>query len=201
MIELAWREFQEASTCDDRLRTWHAIHSILTAGACISRILWPGEKGSKRHRGWEATRQKLLAQLAPRLAKSLRDRTVRDHFEHFDERLHKWARQSVPAYSDRDLVPSGQPWAEITAVTRADGSRVKVPKFRRLRDHTVSFDDDKVDLKAVVEAARELRNSIQAQPGAATWPPGFLDRTFGCLRDDPIERPEQLPLESREPLN
>jgi hypothetical protein len=28
----------------------------------------------------------------------------------------------------------------------------------------------------------------------------FLDRTYGILADDPIERPEQLPVEEREPL-
>jgi len=28
----------------------------------------------------------------------------------------------------------------------------------------------------------------------------FLKRTYGILADDPIERPEQLPLEEREPL-
>ena len=28
----------------------------------------------------------------------------------------------------------------------------------------------------------------------------FIERTYGILADDPIERPEQLPLEEREPL-
>jgi len=28
----------------------------------------------------------------------------------------------------------------------------------------------------------------------------FLNRTYGILADDPIERPEQLPIEEREPL-
>lgn len=32
------------------------------------------------------------------------------------------------------------------------------------------------------------------------WPIGFFDRTYGALADDPIERPEQLPLEEREEI-
>jgi hypothetical protein len=32
------------------------------------------------------------------------------------------------------------------------------------------------------------------------WPIGFFDRTFGALADDPIERPEQLPLEVRDEI-
>ncbi len=60
--------------------------------------------------------------------------------------------------------------------------------------------DDEIDLKRVDEA-NELRNKIPGQNLSAGWPPGFFDRTFGCFRDDPIERPEELPLEAREPLN
>ena len=32
------------------------------------------------------------------------------------------------------------------------------------------------------------------------WPIGFFDRTYGVLADDPIERPPQLPLEERDPI-
>ena len=29
-------------------------------------------------------------------------------------------------------------------------------------------------------------------------PPGYFERTFGSFRDEPLERPEQLPFEKRE---
>jgi hypothetical protein len=32
------------------------------------------------------------------------------------------------------------------------------------------------------------------------WPVGFFDRTYGALADDPIERPPQLPLETRDEI-
>lgn len=30
------------------------------------------------------------------------------------------------------------------------------------------------------------------------WPLGYFEATYGALADDPIERPEQLPLEERD---
>jgi hypothetical protein len=32
------------------------------------------------------------------------------------------------------------------------------------------------------------------------WPIGFFERTFGALADEPLERPEQLPLEVRDDI-
>ena len=32
------------------------------------------------------------------------------------------------------------------------------------------------------------------------WPPGFFERVAGSWEGDPLERPEQLPFEDREPL-
>ena len=51
---------------------------------------------------------------------------------------------------------------------------------------------------------REIEVLVVMQPinGEETdsfgWPRGFFDRTYGALADDPIERPEQLPLEVRD---
>ena len=36
---------------------------------------------------------------------------------------------------------------------------------------------------------------------SARWPEGFIERTYGCLADDPIARPPQPPLEVRETLD
>ena len=30
------------------------------------------------------------------------------------------------------------------------------------------------------------------------WPPGYFERNAGSFRDEPLERPEQLPFEKRE---
>ena len=40
--------------------------------------------------------------------------------------------------------------------------------------------------------------SLPAEVDALGWPTGFFDRTYGALADDPIERPPQPPLETRD---
>ena len=51
---------------------------------------------------------------------------------------------------------------------------------------------------------REIEVLVVMQPinseetDSLGWPRGFFDRTYGALADDPIERPEQLPLEVRD---
>jgi len=114
MMDIAWRELHEARAAEDDFRTWNAIQSILTAGACISRILGLGQKGPTRNKGCEQARRERQEQLRKRLglnddSSPLGDRTVRNHFEHFDERLDEWANQSVPAFSDLDILPPDQP--------------------------------------------------------------------------------------------
>ena len=37
-------------------------------------------------------------------------------------------------------------------------------------------------------------------PEELGYPPGFFERTFGSLRDEPLEREEQGELQEREPL-
>ena len=54
--------------------------------------------------------------------------------------------------------------------------------------------DREVEVVLVVQAA---------EPQAVDengWPIGFFERTYGALADDPIERPPQLPLEERDPI-
>ena len=51
---------------------------------------------------------------------------------------------------------------------------------------------------------REVEVLVVVQPldgeetDALGWPRGFFERAYGALADDPIERPEQLPLEVRD---
>ena len=48
---------------------------------------------------------------------------------------------------------------------------------------------------------RELIETV-TKPSSASrgkgWPPGYFERTFGSFRDEPLERPAQLPYEQRE---
>lgn len=51
-----------------------------------------------------------------------------------------------------------------------------------------------------VEVVLVLQATAPQAVDAKGWPVGFFDRTYGALADDPIERPPQLPLEERDPI-
>ena len=51
-----------------------------------------------------------------------------------------------------------------------------------------------------VEVVLVVQTAASQDVDANGWPIGFFDRTYGALADDPIERPPQLPLEERDPV-
>lgn len=58
---------------------------------------------------------------------------------------------------------------------------------------------DKVRL--IQRLSTELEREYLAQlPEAPGWPPGFFERTYGSLADDPIERPPQGEYEERDEI-
>lgn len=57
-----------------------------------------------------------------------------------------------------------------------------------------SMNNRAVEIVVVVQALEE--NPVDAMG----WPVGFFDRTYGALADDPLERPPQLPLETRDEI-
>ena len=76
-------------------RIWASIQTIVTAYANISKILSPQSPQDKslkkeiEERGEYLKRKLSVANDSPLLS-----RDVRNHFEHFDERLHTWAKES-----------------------------------------------------------------------------------------------------------
>jgi hypothetical protein len=48
-----------------------------------------------------------------------------------------------------------------------------------------------------IELEREYLAQLPTAPG---WPPGFFERTYGSLADDPIERPPQGDYEVRDEI-
>ena len=69
-------------------RTWAAVQSFLGAAGMVSKLLWPISK-EQRARG-----EKLRRLLNVPENSILRPpRRFRDHFEHYDERLHSWSEE------------------------------------------------------------------------------------------------------------
>jgi len=54
-------------------------------------------------------------------------------------------------------------------------------------------------IRLIQQLTRALEREYIAQlPEAPGWPPGFIERTYGSLADDPIERPPQGQFEERD---
>ncbi len=81
-------------------RVFYALQNLLNAAANISKALW-GQGGSLT-----AQRQALRDSIGISDASPLRNVTMRNNFEHFDERLEKWWRESQRHnYADFNIMP------------------------------------------------------------------------------------------------
>lgn len=86
---------------------FRAIHSLLTHLSNVSLILWPSEPSKANGESDEAYEVRLQTKAKIRRSRALRatlgletehplkSRTLRDHLEHYDERLDKWDENSA----------------------------------------------------------------------------------------------------------
>lgn len=69
--------------------------------AAVSRMLWPpGCRDKAKKRRSQRRGEALRGELDIKNEHAIRNRTLRDHFEHFDERLDDWAENS----KNRDMI-------------------------------------------------------------------------------------------------
>jgi len=149
----------DGSTNWDRFRViqgeiFRSVHSLLTHVSCLSRLLWPpasqGASGKAQQRG-AALREKLgLADDGHTLKK----RTLRDHLEHFDERIDDWCESSVRKNYAQDIVA---PRGGISGLEDTDIMRWYDP------ERTVfTFRGDEFNIQELVASVEELRPLLAA---------------------------------------
>ena len=71
------------------VRTWYPVQAFLSAVANISKALW-GQRGQ-----FAAERADLRASLGVQDSSPIRSTTMRNNFDHFDERLDEWWKGST----------------------------------------------------------------------------------------------------------
>lgn len=99
---IAVQDLNQALQADDMDRIWYSIQAFLVAAGNISKLLWP-PKPLLSERAVELRVSLSVADDSP-----LELRTFRNHFEHFDERLEKWAKSSKRQnFIDSNVGPSG----------------------------------------------------------------------------------------------
>ncbi len=133
----------ETASGADPIEIWGAIQSVLIAAANVSKILWPIRKSSVV-RG-DALRK--LLDVDDR--NPLSDRSLRNHFEHYDERIEDWFKGEYSAvYIDSSIDPFDSAWGRNLAnVHRGYNPLTK----------TLTFRGDSTDLAAILGALEAIR--------------------------------------------
>jgi len=107
IAELAAKHLSAIKDNFDQIEVWSSIQSILVAAGNVSKILWPQEKKY-------AVRGKRLRELLKVDDNNiLSDRSLRNHFEHYDDRIEKWFKEKSSAvYRDLVIDPFKPIWGD-----------------------------------------------------------------------------------------
>ena len=130
----------------DPVEVWGSIQSILVAVANVSKILWPIKK-------YMARGKQLRELLGIDDNNLLSDRTFRNHFEHYDERIEEWFDSNdSAAYMDSSINPF-------------EPTPFSLPKFYHRSynptNQTLSFRNESINLAEVLAALAEIRKKCQ----------------------------------------
>lgn len=81
---------------------WYYVQNFLTSSANVSKLLW-GSNEKQNH-----SRKKLRESLKVREDSILFSKTLRNDFEHYDERIERWFKESERRnYIDSNIGPTG----------------------------------------------------------------------------------------------
>jgi hypothetical protein len=98
------QELQRGFEIADHTITWEAVTSILSHSANLSKVFWPPSKDADMQ-----LRAAMMRKMMDTTDESpLRSRTVRNGFEHLDERLHEWLMEDRPALIDQFIGGTGE---------------------------------------------------------------------------------------------
>lgn len=154
---------------------FRSIHSFLTHASNVSRLLWPTPPKRRKNEGEEqyASRcgklKRIRRAIELREALSIPDnnhvlksRTLRDHLEHFDERLDHWEETSSHHNYVQDII--GPPNA-VAGTAETDMMRWFDPSTNNFR-----FRGETFDLQEIATAIGHLRSvAARAAKEARAW--------------------------------
>jgi hypothetical protein len=148
------------------LRLWYSVQAFLVAAGNISKLLWPPGKPLFPERGPELRSGLDVEENSP-----LKPRTFRNHFEHFDERLERWAASPEP----RTLTDSNiGPVSAISGLELDDRLRHFDPTT-----YTVTFRGETYHLRPIIEAIQAIHLRAVEKCRERAW--GIPDRTQGTV--------------------
>ncbi|WGY01809.1 hypothetical protein QI633_25150 [Nocardioides sp. QY071] len=147
-LNAAW-EISDSVERDERL--FFAAQSLLSAAAMVSKLLWPVARSGARGR---ARGEKLRTTLQITASPLVQSRSVRDSFEHFDERMDAvLAKSHQHPYVDQIVGPTDMLRFEVDTA---------VPNFLRRLDTdkgTVSVLNATVRINDLVDELLEIKRA------------------------------------------
>jgi len=123
---------------------WYSIHAFLTSTGNLSKLFWPSKNDGK----WRG--QKLRELFSVEDNSPLNSRTLRNHFEHFDERLDKWVSSRGNIFADSNI---GQIENMIGNLKPEDYLRHYDPTTK-----TVYFKGDRFSILPIIKEISKLQN-------------------------------------------
>ncbi len=124
----------------DKLEAWSLIQLILGSAANVSKILW-----SKR---FESRSEHLRKLLNIDENNPISKRKLRNHFEHYDERIEKWfEKQPSAVYRDLEI----NPFESIWGITDKNKNREYNPNTQVL-----TFRGESIDLGVLLSELEEI---------------------------------------------
>jgi len=144
--KIAENAADQLNKSSDSVEVWGSVQSILIAAANVSKILWPVKK--RMARGKQL--RELLGVDEDHL---LSDRTLRNHFEHYDERIEDWFESNNSAVYIDSIIDPFEP------------TPLSLPQFYHRSynpsSRKLSFRNESIDLDAVLAALAEIREKCQ----------------------------------------
>lgn len=179
LLALGSRQFrrmeQQEGAAEDRL--WYSLQNFLVASALVSRMMWPCQPGRGKKRLVEERAEELRTSLGMTDDSPLKARVLRDHLEHFDERLEEWfTTTNTRTFADA-LVGTVHKLEEIN-----DRDRLRYFDPDRM---VVEFRGDRFELIPLLAAVRTIREAAAVEVSKGI--PGF--RTIQLVGDVRIDRP------------
>lgn len=153
-VALGWRPVVEhidpAAIDENTIRRWYALQAFLSASANVSKLLWPDPRG-------DAQRGKDLRDIlaVPDSSPLAPPRILRNHFEHLDERLDRWAQTSQ--HKNLLFRSFGHPGAFV-GLDLED-----YVAYYDTSNHTVTFLGDPQPITPLLQALQELYKVVDLE--------------------------------------
>lgn len=98
---------------------FRSVHSLLTHASNVSKLFWPAKKKGAEGRA-RADRGEKLREAIPIIdeLECIKNRAVRDHLEHFDERIDSWRSEGSGYYGQDNIGPIGMMGIEVKNIMR-----------------------------------------------------------------------------------